>query len=238
MNCDEIISEKIDPSLCNKNFISLVVASKGFGKTSLATSLICSKKKGCRAYRKMFEDIIVSIPRASLRSIKGDPYKSIPDSNVWPELNEEFLDYVEETAEANSSEGYRTLVLLDDASSKLKSSKSIQDKLELLVHRHRHLRLSFFILIQSLTSVSLGVRKNLDQIFYGKGTNSKSDQIFKEEFLGAYSKDQIDNLFRFVYRERGDFMNLKLTETPTKIFRNFNQVYFNNEKEDSQEEKA
>ena len=222
MLCDDIISPKIDSSLCNKNFISLVCGDAGTGKTSIVTALVTSKKKGCRAYRQQFEDVVINIPRSSLRSIKNDPFKSIPDENVHEDLNEEFLDYVFEKSEMNSSLGYRTLVIVDDASSKLKANKTIIDKLTLLVHKHRHLALSMFILVQSLTSVPLGVRKNVDQLIYFKPSNEKSNQIFREEFLGLFSREQSNELLKFVFRKKGDFLNVKLCETPIQYYRNFN----------------
>ena len=79
MLCDDIISSKIDSSLCNKNFISLVVGAAGTGKTSIVTALVTSKKKGCKAYRQQFEDVIINIPRSSFRSITGDPFKTVEE---------------------------------------------------------------------------------------------------------------------------------------------------------------
>ena len=234
MLCDDIISSKIDGSLCNKNFVSLVVGAAGTGKPSIVTSLVTSKKKGCKAYRQQFEDVILNIPRSSLRSIRGDPYKTIDDENIYDDLDEEFLDYVLEKAEENSSQGYRTLVVIDDGSSKLKANKVIIDKLTLLVHKHRHLALSMFILVQDLVSVPLGIRKNISQLFYFKPSNEKSNIIFRDEFMGLFTKDETNSILKFVFKKKGDFLNIKLQAEPVEYYRNFNKLIIgNNEKEDN-----
>ena len=237
MLCDDIISSKIDGSLCNKNFVSLVVGAAGTGKTSIVTALVTSKKKGCKAYRQQFEDVILNIPRSSLRSIKGDPYKTIEDENVRDDLDAEFLDFVLEKAEENSSQKYRTLVIIDDASSKLKQNKEIIDKLTGLVHKHRHLALSMFILVQDLVSVPLGIRKNVSQLFYFKPSNEKSNQIFREEFMGLFTKDETNSLLKFVFRKKGDFLNIKIQAEPIEYYRNFNKLIIGNTDNAPQKEK-
>lgn len=236
MLCDDIISSKIDSSLCNKNFVSLVVGAAGTGKTSIVTALVTSKKKGCKAYRQQFEDVILNIPRSSLRSIKGDPYKTIEDENIHDDLDAEFLDFVLEKAEENSSQKYRTLVIIDDASSKLKQNKEIIDKLTSLVHKHRHLALSMFILVQDLVSVPLGIRKNISQLFYFKPSNEKSNQIFREEFMGLFSKEETNAILKFVFRKKGDFLNIKIQAEPIEYYRNFNKLIIGNNNNASQEE--
>lgn len=227
MLCDNIISSKIDNSLCNKNFVSLVVGAAGTGKTSLVTALVTSKKKGCKAYRQQFEEILINIPRSSLRSIKGDPYRTVSDENIFDELNEEFLDYVLEKAEENTAEGYRTLVIIDDASASLKANKIIIDKMTSLVHKHRHLALSMFILVQDLVSVPLGIRKNISQLFYFKPSNEKSNHIFREEFMGLFSRDETNAILKFVFRNKGDFLNIKIQAEPIEYYRNFNRLIIN-----------
>ena len=236
MLCDDIISCKIDSSLCNKNFISLVVGAAGTGKTSIVTALVTSKKKGCKAYRQQFEDVVLNIPRSSLRSIKGDPFKSIDDENIRDNFDEDFLDFVLEKAEENTAQGYRTLAIIDDASAKLKANKVIIDKLTSLVHKHRHLALSMFILVQDLVSVPLGIRKNISQLFYFKPSNEKSNVIFRDEFMGLFSKEETNAILKFVFRQKGDFLNVKLQAEPVEFYRNFNKLVFSNNDNATQEE--
>lgn len=129
-----------------------------------------------------------------------------------------------EKAEENSSQGYRTLVIIDDGSAKMKANKTIIDKLTLLVHKHRHLALSMFILVQDLVSVPLGIRKNISQLFYFKPSNEKSNQIFREEFMGLFSRDETNAILKFVFRDKGDFLNIKIQAEPIEYYRKFNRL--------------
>ena len=224
MLCDDVICPKIDPSLPNKSFVMLIVGDKGSGKTSLTTSLLTSKKKGSKAYRGKFEDIMLSMPKSSLRSIKGDPFGGLSEGNVFDEFDEEFLNAVVEKAEENSEEGFRTLILIDDASSSLKTNKAIIDKFTKLVHRHRHLGVSVILLIQSLVSCPLSVRKNVDSLVYFKPSNEKSNTIFKDEYLGDFSREEARMLFNYVFQQKGDFLMLKIEPPTIKYYRKFNRL--------------
>jgi hypothetical protein len=224
MICDDVICDKIPEPLDKKSFIYLIVGAKGSGKTSLMTSLVSGRSKPFKAYRGKFDDVIINMPESSARSIAGDPFKSIPRSNMIADFDEKLLQTIYEKAEEHAEEEEFTLAVLDDASSKLKTNKPIIDGLTQLVHRHRHLRLSMMILVQDLVSVCLSVRKNADAIFYFRPTNEKSNKIFREEFLGGFSKDEADKFMDFVFRKKGDFLMVKLNVQPFEYYRNFNKI--------------
>ena len=164
------------------------------------------------------------MPEGSARSIAGDPYKSIPRSNFIADFDEKLLETIYERAEEHSQEGENVLALIDDASSKLKSNKRIIDGLTQLVHRHRHLRLSLMILVQSMRSAPLGIRTNLDAVFLFRPTNEKSNEVFREEFLGGFSKDEADKFMDFVFRKPNDCLMVKLNVQPFEYYRNFNKI--------------
>lgn len=224
MICDDVICDKIPEPLDKKSFVYLMVGAKGAGKTSLMTSLVSGRSKPFKAYRGKFDDVIINMPESSARSIAGDPFKSIPRSNMIADFDEKLLQTIYEKAEEHAEEEEFTLAVLDDASSKLKTNKHIIDGLTQLVHRHRHLRLSMMILVQDLVSVPLGIRKNADAIFYFRPTNEKSNQIFREEFLGGFSKEETNKFMDFVFRKKGDFLMVKLNVQPFEYYRNFNKI--------------
>ena len=224
MLCDDVISEKIPEPLDKKSFVYIIVGAKGSGKSSLMTSLVTGKKEPFKAYRGAFDEVLINIPESSLRSMAGEPFKSIPRGNIFPDFNLELLQKIGEIAEEHSADDEFTLAIIDDASSKLKSNKMIIDALTQLVHKHRHLRLSLMILVQDLVSVPLGVRKNADALFYFRPTNDKSNQIFREEFLGGFSKDETNALMNYTFKKKGDFLMVKLNRLPFEYYRNLNKL--------------
>tara|TARA_R110000824_G_scaffold184776_6_gene365695 strand:+ start:444 stop:1181 length:738 start_codon:yes stop_codon:yes gene_type:complete len=224
MICDDVIDENIPEPLDKKSFIYIIVGAKGSGKTSLMTSLITGKSKPFKVYRGKFDDVLINMPESSARSMAGNPFKSIPRANMIADFNEQLLQTIYEKAEEHAAEEEFTLAILDDASSKLKTNKSMIDGLTQLVHRHRHLRLSLMILVQDLVSVPLGIRKNADALFYFRPTNDKSNQIFREEFLAGFSKDETNKLMDWTFRKKGDFLMVKLNRLPFEYYRNFNLI--------------
>ena len=229
MLCDSVICDKIHPSLPNKSFVMLVVGDKGSGKSSAVTSMVTSKKKNSKAYRGKFEDIMLNIPRSSLKSIKGNPFDDLPTENLFENFDEQFLDAVLERAEENSAEDFKTLVVVDDASSKLKTNKGVIDRLTSIVHKHRHLKLSIMILVQSLTSVPLAIRKNSDTLVYFKPVNEKSNTIFKEEFLGEFTTQEARMLFQYVFKKKGDFLMVRVENPVVNYYRKFNLLKISRE---------
>jgi len=224
MLCDDVISNTIPEPLSKTSFVYLIVGSKGQGKSSLMTSIVTEKKKPFKAYRGKFDEIILNMPKSSAASIKGNPFGSLPKENIIGNFDEKLLQHIYETAEERSAEGEYTLAIIDDASAKLKSNKAIIDGLTQLVHKHRHLRLSLMILVQDLVSVPLGIRKNADAIFYFRPTNEKANIIFREEFLGGFSKEETSKLMDDIFKKKGDFLMVKLSTAPFEYYRNFNRI--------------
>jgi hypothetical protein len=226
MLCDDEISSKIPDPLDRKSFVYLVVGAKGSGKTSFMTSLVTGNKKPFKCYRGCFDEVLLNMPQSSMNSIKGKPFKSLPASSCYDNFDYKLLEDIFEKAEERSEEGEFTLAIIDDASSKLKTNKMLIDKLTMLVHRHRHLRLSLMILVQDLISVPLSVRKNADAIIYFRPTNEKSNQIFREEFLGGFSKDRMEELMKYTFKKKGDFLMVKLNVIPFEYYRCMNKLVF------------
>jgi|TARA_R110000824_G_scaffold290083_1_gene478589 hypothetical protein len=224
MECDDIISSKIPEPFNNKSFVYLVVGSKGSGKTSLMTSLVTGNKKPFKCYRGAFDEVILNMPSSSRKSIKGNPFKSLPDESCYDDFDMKLLTDIYERAEERSENDEFTLAIIDDASSRLKTNKQMIDTLTQLVHRHRHLRLSLIILVQDLVSVPLSIRKNADAIIYFRPTNEKSNVVFKDEFLGAFSKDQTNELMNYVFKKKGDYLMVKVSEIPFQYYKNTNRL--------------
>ena len=68
------------------HFTGLFFAPCGSGKSSLVCSLLTSTKPKSRAYCGVFDKIYFCCPISSLRSMKDDPYESIPDNQIYEEF--------------------------------------------------------------------------------------------------------------------------------------------------------
>jgi len=229
MLCDDEIANDIPEPLERKPHVYLIVGAKGSGKSSLMVSLLTSKKKPYKAYRGKFHSVLLNMPKSSADSIKGKPFASLPASNFYSNFNEAFLDKIYETAEENTEEEHQTLCILDDCSSKLKTNRAMIDKLTLLVHKHRHLRLSIWILVQDLISCPLAIRKNCCCLAYFRPTNEKSNQIFREEFLGGFSLKDTADFMDYMFKKKGDCLWVRLSTIPYEYYRNYNLINITHE---------
>ena len=231
MGCDDVISNKIPAPFPSKNFIAILIGTKGSGKTSLMTSLLTAQKKPCCVYRGKFEEVILNMPKASMSSIKGKPFKSLPAGCCYEDFNYELLQDIQDKAEETMEDDGNTIAVIDDASSKLKTNKMLIDKLTHLVHTHRHINLSLLLLVQDMISVPLGVRKNVDIVIYFRPVNEKSNEVFRDEYLGGFSKDLVNALMKFVFRKKGDFLMVKCSVIPFEYYRNGNRLIFADNKD-------
>tara|TARA_R110002020_G_scaffold46464_2_gene132157 strand:+ start:2381 stop:3100 length:720 start_codon:yes stop_codon:yes gene_type:complete len=222
MMCEKEFNPPAPPPLLSKPHVYMYVGSKGSGKTSLAISLLTSKKKN-RAYYRNQHNVLLSIPANSLHSISN---KLITDHDkIYNDFDLEFLDEVEETASEGSYQDEFTMALIDDSGVKLKD-KFLAKQLTSLVHRHRHLLLSIHLLVQSMMDVPLSIRKNVDGIFFFKPVNSKQSTAFIEEYLGDLTKEEVQELFNYVFDKKGNFLFVKTSTLPFEYYKNFNKLEF------------
>ena len=231
MNCDEEFSPLPPKPLSSKPHIYLYVGSKGSGKTTLSTSLIASNKEPYKAYYQTQDNVYLNIPENSLHSISNKTIKE--HDKIYNDFDLEFLEEIDELTRASAmkEEPEFSMVLIDDASSSLKSNKPVIDKFTAMIHRHRHARTSYHILVQDLMSVPISIRRNVDGIFFFKPINAKSSTAFIEEFLGNFSKEEIKELFDYVFDKRRNFLFVK-TGSPPEFYKNFNKLEINKNVDD------
>ena len=107
-----------DTGLPSSSHILIYYGLTGQGKTSLLCSLITSKKKGSKVYRGVFDKIYICALYTSMRSIAGDPFKSIPEDQYYETFNEAFLRDVTQRVHENALEDMHSLIIIDDAVSR------------------------------------------------------------------------------------------------------------------------
>lgn len=197
----------------------------GSGKTSTMVSIVCSKKKDSRVYYGCYDHIYICAKYSSIRSIGSDPFKSIPEDQFYPEFNVDFIDKMNELCESNSSEGEDTLIVIDDAVNRLKSSKIIQDKLSNLMLCHRHLKVPIHLLCQDICQAPLNIRSNLTGAFIFKQTNEKRVNLVREEYLSQFNPIEYKQVCDYLYRKKGDSLYVDFGP-PFRYFRNFQPIEF------------
>jgi len=222
MSCEQEFNPPAPAPLINKPHVYIYVGSKGSGKTSLAVSLLTSKKKN-RAYYKNQHNVILNIPENSLHSIDN---KLIKDhEKMYHEFNLEFLEDVEEMVTESAYDDEFSMVLIDDSGSKLKD-KFLAKVLTGLIYKHRHHLASYHLLVQSFVDVPLSIRKNIDGAFFFRPINSKQSTAFIEEYLGDLSRDEVQELFAYVFDKKGNFLFVKTSTLPFEYYKNFNRLTF------------
>ena len=143
---------------------------------------------------------------------------------IYERLDEQFLEDVFAIATRNAEREMDTCVVVDDAANQLKSNKRIVDALSNLVMKHRHLRLSLHILLQDIMQCPLGIRENATGILLFKPVNGKRNRVLHEEYFPEFSHEDFVALGNFAYRQKGDFLFLRLDRTPREYFRNTSKL--------------
>jgi hypothetical protein len=187
--------------LPSSNHILIYYGLTGQGKTSNMCSLVTSKKPGSKVYRGVFDKIYICASYTSMRSITGDPFKSIPEDQYYETFDEQFLRDVTQRVHDNALDDLNSLIIIDDAVSRL---KRLADPLSNLLLTHRHLKTSIHILAQDIVQVPLSIRANLTGGFFFKQSNNKRIQLLREEYLSFLNPIQYKKFEAYVWQKKGD----------------------------------
>jgi hypothetical protein len=212
----------------NKSACFAVLGSPGSGKSTFVTSVLTAKNKKNRIYSNVFDKIILFIPESTLHSIIVNPYESLPEEQIFHEYNEDFLDYILESCERDSLELLDTCVYIDDAASSLKSNAKMISKLNNLICKHRHLRLTIFLCLQDQTQLSLSARQSISCVINFSCNNVKRLKLFHEEYLPDITFKEYMELQPLLYKKKGDFLGIRLDKPPV-YFSNFDMIKITSE---------
>ena len=237
MTCDENFHKRMAPGLPNQTFCWLFTGAPGVGKTSALISLFTGKPIGKVrvGYYKIFEHIIVCSP--SLHTIRNNPFKDLPEEQMHLEFNMKLLNYVENFTNQSAEEEERTVLILDDVGSQLKSSQALSRKLAFLIQTRRHRQLSIFILVQKFRDIPLNVRSAITHLSFWRPVNQKELLAIHEELL-PIPKEKLLEFIKFVFSKAHTFLyiDLSLKYSAQYIFyRNFDRIIFDNNTKDEKE---
>ena len=225
MNCDGDLTTDLNPVLVNKNHIALFCGKSKSGKTNLAINLLTRPRvKGVRnSYKKVFDDILVVSP--SMASAKDNVFADLAEEKKFTVLDEETLEFIESFTEANAAECRNTLVFLDDVGSALKTHTQ---HLSLLTQKHRHLRTTWWVVLQKYTNCPTSIRANASVMYLFRPISLKELDTIQEELLPIKKKDT-QEFIDYVFDEKFKFLmiDMSLEKSAAPIYyKGFNKITF------------
>ena len=221
MLCDEVLSDEIPAMLPNKNFVMYIAGAMGSGKSSSVVSLLTGKGAN-KAYRKVFENIYFVIPPNSRASLAGSLFMKHPEDKMYDELNSQTLNDIHSKLMKESSEGYNSLVVLDDVAYALKKKEN-SEGLEKIVKNHRHLRCSLMIIGQTFNSLPLSIRKVISHLLLCGAPRNKKEYISMFDEMLDIPKHEADEIMQYVFKNKHD--QLFLDKWNGALYRNFNKLH-------------
>ena len=207
-----------------------LIGRPGSGKSSMAISLMTQKSP--KIYRKTHHHVIIMMPANSIGSLKKNPFACLPPENIYNELNDKTISQVYSNIDKASSADEKTLLFIDDMTSDLKKSKFIIDTLKKLIYNRRHLKLNIIITAQSYVNMPLDIRKNITNLILFK-PSKKEFQIIFEELVEA-KKELFEQVMKISYDKIHNFLFLNVPSQ--RLFKNFDELIFHEENDDSDEE--
>lgn len=214
--------EKFDVmSHLNRSSATAIVGTSGSGKTSLLYSLLTHRKPNI--WRKQFESIIVVMPRASRNSLKNNIFdKFIEPECLFDTLDDLSMDYIVARTSDNSEQGLHTLIVLDDVASALKDAE-VAKKLQHLVYAYRHYRANIVVLVQTLRTIPLSIRKNLSNVIVFHKPRLVEWEAVVSEFL-ELEKEPAKQLYTVLFQNKYDWALINLQTG--KVYKKFDEVLY------------
>ena len=130
--CDSGLCENLEKHDLLKHLnaytFDVLCGKPGSGKTSLMIGMITGKKDK-QIYRKVFNNVLVVMPRTSIQSMKKNVFKKHSEEKIFEELDLPTIETIYSKLVEASNEDENTLLILDDVGASLKNNdiqKNIQ----------------------------------------------------------------------------------------------------------------
>ena len=193
----------------------------------MTISLITQKNP--KIYKKTHHHIIVIMPQNSINSLQKNPFKVLPEENIYHELDNDSIDSVYSKIDGYSKNDEKTLLFIDDMTADLKKSKFIIDTFKKLVYNRRHLKLNIIITAQSYVNLPLDIRKNIQNLIMLKPPKKELELVFHELFESR--KERFMDIMRMAYDEKHNFLFLNVPSQ--RMFKNWNELIIKEDDSDS-----
>ena len=223
-NLDKPLADDLPEPLPNySGFSMLICGASGSGKTTLLYSIMSKgRKKGVRqSYKGIFDKVYIISPTMGKDSIKDDPFKTIPENQIWRSLTKDALDELDETLDDNRKEGLNSIVILDDVGSQLRKSAAIDKKLTSMIQNRRHQYTSYITLLQKFRDAGTGIRNNISHFITFRPKNKPEQEAISNELFPYDSKKNIQ-ILNYVFERDNNyaflFVDMSLKKTNKFIF--------------------
>ena len=223
-NLDKPLTPDLPEPLPNySGFSMLICGASGSGKTTLLYSIMSKKKqKGVRqSYKGVFDRVYIISPTIGKDSIKNDPFKTIPDDQIWRSLTKDALDELDEMLDDNREEGLNSIVILDDVGSQLRKSAAIDKKLTSMIQNRRHQYCSYITLLQRFRDAGTGIRNNLSHFISFRPKNAPEKNAIANELFPYDNKKNnqiLDHIFETNNNYAFIFVDMSLKKTNKFLF--------------------
>jgi hypothetical protein len=219
MNCDEGLHDKLNDyeltKFLNSHSTNLLIGRPRSGKTSLLYSFFKSNK----ILKRCFHTIYIFQPKQSRASMSDKLFDSLPEDQIYDELNYENLQNVLERIRLDADEGFNSAIIFDDQTAYLKNKETLKLFKELIFNR-RHLHTSLYFCVQTWFSVPKDLRRLWSNIFIFKTTKEELNNIWEEVI--EQRKELIDDVRKLVYDK--PYQYLFVNVDTQRLFKNFDEI--------------
>lgn len=222
MNCDECIDPKmklypmVEDAFSTSSF-NIIIGRMGYGKTSLITSFMKT------IFKKSFENVFIVIPPNSRESIENDIYgKNLPADQIYDTLSEEGLMDIYEKLRESSSEGYNSILIVDDFQAQMKDANIVK-ALQKIITKMRHLRCSVWLLQQNFQALAKPLRELASNLIVYNLGKSQMTKLLDE--VVELPPNKYQDLIDLAYKEKHDWLLFNLHRSK-KVYRMFDEIIF------------
>lgn len=201
-------------SLMNRHNFTLYLGKAGSGKSTLLISMLNTAS----LFKGVYHTIILFCPANSRASIKDDFWSILPEEQIFDEMNIDTLTEAYNMAQDNASEGFKTLIVLDDVQKALKGE--CEKLLLSMVNNRRHNFLSIWLCCQTYNSIPRQVRQGLTDLFIFKVGGVEIKNILDE--VVELEPDIFRQIVKIAYTKPHDF--LYINHATQRLFHNFDEI--------------
>ena len=163
------------------------------------------------------------IPQNSLQSIdeKDNVFvKYLEPENIYHTYDVETLETIYEKLQEDASEGFFSLLIVDDYGNMMKSKEEAKVMQKMFL-KNRHLRLTAFVLCQNFYQMPKNLREITNNCIMFNTNKSQNEKFFNEMF--TYKKQDFDDLMKLMPTTH-DYLLISLKHK--KVYFNWDEVVF------------